>query len=62
MDLAERHARIRAHEDEQMRIDAHRFVVVHFGGDYARAAWFLDEAGRMADSAYGELSEHTNLQ
>lgn len=36
-------ARARANEDEVMVRAAHRWVLVHFGGDVQRAAWFFDE-------------------
>lgn len=48
MELKERHARLRAHEDEKARGLMHDFVVEHFGGDYKRAAWFLDECASIA--------------
>lgn len=43
MRLAERHARLRAHDDPETVAVAHRFVVEYFGGDKERAAWFFDE-------------------
>jgi hypothetical protein len=43
MRLAERHARLRAHDDPETISSAYRWVVEHFGGDHIRAAWFFDE-------------------
>jgi len=48
MDLAEKHARVRAHDDEATRIAFHQFVTEHFGGNYQRAVWFADECASMA--------------
>jgi len=43
MSLAERHARVRAHDDAETVQSAHQWVVQYFGGDHVRAAWFFDE-------------------
>lgn len=57
MELAEKHSRIRATIDETARIEYHRLVVTHFGGDYQRAVWFADECRILADNAYKELND-----
>lgn len=49
MDLAEKHARVRAYDDEATRIAFHHFVVERFGGDYTRAVWFADECKNMVE-------------
>ena len=47
MSLAEKHARVRAQDDVNTVLAADQFVVDYFGGDYQRAAWFLDELANM---------------
>ena len=46
--LSEKHARLRAHDDLETVAVAHDFVVQHFGGDYNRASWFLNELAQRA--------------
>jgi len=41
--------------DEQSRIDAHAFVVLHFDGDYDRAVGFLTGLNSMNKKAYKTL-------
>lgn len=48
MSLAERHARIRAHEDEEAARAVHRMVLEYFGGDIDRAIWFMQERSLMS--------------
>lgn len=43
MRLAERHARIRAHEDDEAAVAVHQMVLEYFGGDIDRAIWFMQE-------------------
>lgn len=45
--LSEKHARLRAHDDQETVAEAHHFVVRFFGGDNERAAWFMDEVALM---------------
>lgn len=47
MILSERHARLRAHDDQEAVVVANDFVRENFGGDFERAAWFLDEVALM---------------
>lgn len=44
--LNEKHARLRAHDDADTVASAHDFVVRFFGGDFQRAAWFMDEVAK----------------
>src|SRR3954471_24144744 len=48
MHPAEAAMRERAQTDHGMRIQTHRFIVQHFGGDAIRAAWFFDEYAKEA--------------
>lgn len=48
MILAERHARLRAHDDPDALDAGKRFVLDYFGGDFERAVWFLDEVAKRA--------------